>query len=149
MIGTFVMFEMPSGNADRGLGVGHAWYKLPIWLQKSKGPWTTYGGAGYTVVPSPGYRNYPFAGILAQRDFGKKWTLGTEIFYHGPEGIATPQTRPATLIDFGGYYKFRDPGFQLLFAMATRPSARRRTTPISVSTGLGAAIKIRTKTPAT
>jgi hypothetical protein len=115
MIGTFVMFEMPSGNADRGLGVGHAWYKLPIWLQKSKGPWTTYGGAGYTVVPSPGYRNYPFAGILVQRDFGKKWTLGSEIFYHGPEGIATPQTRPATMVDVGGYYKFRDPGFQLLF----------------------------------
>ena len=36
-------------------------------------------------------------------------------FYHGPEGVATPQTRPATLVDIGGYYKFRDPGFQLLF----------------------------------
>jgi hypothetical protein len=29
--------------------------------------------------------------------------------------MATPQTRPATLVDIGGYYKFRDPGFQLLF----------------------------------
>jgi hypothetical protein len=54
-------------------------------------------------------------GWLLQRDLGKKWTLGTEVFYHGPEGLATPQTRPATLVDIGGYYKFRDPGFQLLF----------------------------------
>jgi hypothetical protein len=115
MIGTFVMFEIPTGDAARGLGVGRAWYKLPLWAQKSFGPWTTYGGGGVTLNNAPGYRNYPFAGWLVQRDFGKKVTLGTEIFYHGPEGLATPQTRPSTLVDFGGYYKFRDPGFQLLF----------------------------------
>jgi hypothetical protein len=115
MIGTFTMFEIPTGSAPRGLGVGKTWYKVPIWAQKSFGPWTTYGGGGVTVFSVPGYRNYPFAGWLLQRDFGKKWTLGTEIFYHGPEGPLAPQTRPATLVDFGGYYKFRDPGFQLLF----------------------------------
>jgi hypothetical protein len=115
MIGTFVMFEMPSGNADRGLGLGRAWYKLPIWIQKSSGPWTSYGGAGETIIKVPGFRNYPFAGALLQRDLGKKWTLGAEVFYHGPEGIAAAQTRPATMLDVGGYYKFRDPGFQLLY----------------------------------
>src|SRR5579863_9151401 len=26
MIGTFVMFEVPSGNAEKGLGVGRTWY---------------------------------------------------------------------------------------------------------------------------
>ncbi len=115
MIGTFTMFEIPTGSAPRGLGVGKTWYKVPLWLQKSFGPWTTYGGGGATVFSVPGYRNFPFAGWLVQRDIGKKWTLGTEIFYHGPEGPLAPQTRPATLVDFGGYYKFRDPGFQLLF----------------------------------
>ena len=50
MIGTFTMFEMPSGDASRGLGVGKVWYKLPIWVQKSFGPWTTYGGAGETLI---------------------------------------------------------------------------------------------------
>jgi hypothetical protein len=116
MVGTFVMFELPSGNAQRGLGVGKTWYKLPLWVQKSFGPWTTYGGGGETVIRGvPGYRDYPFAGWLVQRDLGKKWTLGTEVFYHGPQGLATAQTRPATLFDIGGYYKFRDPGFQLLF----------------------------------
>jgi hypothetical protein len=115
MIGTFVMFEVPSGNADKGLGVGKTWYKLPLWAQKSLGPWTTYGGGGVTVVDAPGYRNYPFAGWLVQRDLPKKLTLATELFYHGPEGEATPFNRPSTLVDVGGYYKFRDPGFQLLF----------------------------------
>ncbi|HLW76002.1 MAG TPA: hypothetical protein VKS01_03435, partial [Bryobacteraceae bacterium] len=97
-------------------GVGKTWYKLPIWVQKSFGPWTTYGGGGETVIKgAPGFRSFPYAGWLLQRDLGKKVTLGTEVFYHGPEGVATAQTRPATLIDVGGYYKFRDPGFQLLF----------------------------------
>jgi hypothetical protein len=115
MIGTFVMFEIPTGSAARGLGVGKTWYKVPVWVQKSFGPWTTYGGGGMTIVRVPGHRNFPFAGGLIQRDLGKKVTLGTEVFYHGPEGQATAQTRPATMVDLGGYYKFRDPGFQLLF----------------------------------
>lgn len=119
-IGPFVMFELPSGNAANGLGVGSTWYKVPLWAQKRFGPWTTYGGGGETLFDHAahviGYQNYPFAGWLVQRDIGKKLTLGTEVFYHGPEGLATPQTRSATLLDFGGYYKFRDPGFQLLFA---------------------------------
>ena len=85
-------------------------------MQKSFGPWTTYGGGGVTVVPQTDYRNFAFAGWLVQRDIGKKWTLGSEVFYHGPEGLGTAQTRPATLVDVGGYYKFRDPGFQLLFS---------------------------------
>jgi hypothetical protein len=117
MVGTFTMFELPTGSPAKGLGVGKIWYKVPLWAQKSFGPWTTYGGGGATVFSdSPGYKNYPFAGWLLQRDIGKKLTLGTEVFYHGAEGIGTAQTRSATLVDVGGYYKFRDPGFQLLFA---------------------------------
>jgi hypothetical protein len=115
MVGTFVMFEIPTGNAAKGLGVGKTWYKLPLWAQKSSGPWTTYWGGGETLVKASGYRSYPFAGWLVQRDLSKKLTLGTEVFYHGPEGLATAQTRPATMVDVGGYYKFRDPAFQLLF----------------------------------
>lgn len=116
MIGTFTMFELPSGDSRRGLGVGKVWYRLPLWLQKSFGPWTTYGGAGETVVPQTGYRNFTYGGWLLQRDIGKKLTLGTEVFSHGKEGLATPQTRTATLVDFGGYYYIRNPGFQVLFA---------------------------------
>ena len=90
MVGTFTMFEVPTGDADRGLGVGKVWYKLPIWVQKSFGPWTTYGGVGETSRPAlPGYRNFTYGGWLVQRDIGKKLTLGTEVFAHGGEGIAT------------------------------------------------------------
>jgi len=115
MIGTFSMLEVPTGSYARGLGVGKVWYKVPIWIQKDWGHWTTYGGGGYQIVNQFQYRSFPYAGWLVQRDIGKKWTLGAEVFSHGPEGLATPQTRAAMMVDFGGYYYFRNPGFQLLF----------------------------------
>jgi hypothetical protein len=115
MIGTFTMLEVPTGSYAKGLGVGKVWYKLPVWLQKDWGPWTTYGGGGYEIVNQFQYRSFPYEGWLLQRDIGKKWTLGAEIFHHAREGFATPQTQAATLVDFGGYYYFKKPAFQLLF----------------------------------
>ena len=116
-VGVFPMIELPTGDASRGLGVGKTWYKLPVWIQKDFGPWTTYGGGGYQIVEKVGYSNFRYAGWLLQRDLGEKWTLGAEIWYHGPEGPATPQTHSATMIDLGGYYYFRKPDFQLLFSV--------------------------------
>ncbi|MEO6965801.1 MAG: hypothetical protein ABI076_07880, partial [Acidobacteriaceae bacterium] len=91
------------------------WYKLPVWAQKSWGKWTSYGGGGYQIVHQTQYNNFPFGGWLLQRDIGKRWTLGGEIFSHGAEGLATPQTKAATMIDLGGYYYIKNPGLQVLF----------------------------------
>jgi hypothetical protein len=118
-VGIFPFFELPSGNADKGLGVGATWYRMPLWLQKSWGPedrqWTSYGGGGEAVVPATGYKNYPFSGLLVQRQLSKKLTLGAELFGHGAEGAAATSTRAATMLDLGGIYEFK-PGFDLLFA---------------------------------
>ncbi len=116
-VGIFPMIELPTGSYSRGLGVGKTWYKLPIWIQKDWGPWTTYGGAGYEIVPQVDYKSFPYAGWLVQREVGEKWTLGAELWYHGPEGAAAPQTRSATMFDVGGYYYFSKPAFQLLFSL--------------------------------
>ncbi len=115
-IGTFTMLEAPTGSYTKGLGVGKAWYKLPVWLQKSWGHWTSYGGGGYQIVPQTQYRNFLYAGWLVQRDIGKRWTLGAELFSHQKEGLATPQTQSSNMVDLGGYYSFKNPGLQLLFA---------------------------------
>lgn len=115
MIGTFTMLEVPTGSYAKGLGVGRVWYKLPVWVQKSWGPWTSYGGAGYQLVHQYQYRSFAYEGWLVQRDIGKKWTLGSEVFHHGNEGLATAQIEGSTMLDMGGYYYFRNPGFQLLF----------------------------------
>ncbi|MGH8319439.1 MAG: transporter [Steroidobacteraceae bacterium] len=116
-VGIFPMVELPTGSYSRGLGVGKTWYKLPLWIQKNFGPWTTYGGGGYEIVHQVDDKNFAYEGWLLQRDVGEKWTLGGEIFHHGAEGLATPQTNAATMLDLGGYYYFSKPAFQLLFAV--------------------------------
>lgn len=114
-VGVFPFVELPSGSAANGLGVGKTWYRLPLWIQKSWGPWTSYGGGGEAVVPQTGYKDYPFAGWLVQRQVNKKVMLGVELFGHGAEGEAATSTRSSTMADLGGSYEFRD-GFDLLFA---------------------------------
>lgn len=79
-IGVFPLAEIPTGRADEGLGAGQTQVYLPIWLQKSWGPWTTYGGYGWWRNPGEGNRNWSYLGWLIQRDLGKSVTLGVEAF---------------------------------------------------------------------
>jgi hypothetical protein len=115
-IGSFTMFEIPTGSYSQGLGVGRVWYKLPIWVAKDFGPWSLCGGLGYAVVPQTQFRNYFYGGYLVKRVVSKKLELSAEVFSHAREGFAAAQTQSSTMIDAGGYYHFKSPGLQLLFA---------------------------------
>ena len=115
-IGTFTMFELPTGNYDKGLGVGKVWYRMPLWVQKNFGKWLVDGGAGETVVPQKDYHDFPYGGFLVKRELSERLELGAEVFSHGGEGVATPQTQASTMVDVGGYYHFkRNPNEQFLF----------------------------------
>jgi hypothetical protein len=115
-IGSFTMFEIPTGSYSAGLGVGKVWYKLPLWAEKEFGPWSLVGGLGYAVVPQSQYRNYLYGGYLVKRVVNERLELSAEVFSHAREGFAAAQTQSSTLIDAGGYYHFKSPGLQLLFA---------------------------------
>jgi hypothetical protein len=115
-IGSFTMFEIPTGSYSKGLGVGKVWYKLPIWVEKEFGSWSLVGGVGYAVVPQSQYRNYLYGGYLVKKVVSEKLELSAEVFSHAREGFAAAQTQSSTLIDAGGYYHFKSPGLQLLFA---------------------------------
>jgi hypothetical protein len=116
-IGTFTMIEIPTGDSDKGLGVGKAWYRLPLWLQKNEGKWLFDGGVGETVVPQEHFHNFPYGGFLLKREVSKKLQLAGEIFAHGGEGPVTPQAKGSTMIDAGGYWHLKgEETMQLLFA---------------------------------
>ncbi len=80
-VGVFPLLILPTGDEDRGLGDGETKLFLPVWLQKSRGPWTSYGGGGYWINPGEGNQNYWFAGLVLQRDITAWLTLGGELFY--------------------------------------------------------------------
>jgi hypothetical protein len=112
-VGIFPQLELPTGSAALGLGNGRVWARLPFWVQKSWGPWTSYGGGGYAVNRAPGMRSYGLGGWLLQRDFGKRLTLGGEIYSEGRNSITI---RSSTVANFGGYYNFSS-HFSLLFSV--------------------------------
>jgi len=78
--GTFPLLELPLGNPRRGLGNGQAQLFAPIWLQKSAGAWTSYGGGGWWHRPGPGHRHDGWlAGWQLQRELFDGLALGAEI----------------------------------------------------------------------
>jgi len=112
MVGIYPMIEIPTGDADRGLGNGRTWWRLPLWLQKSWGAWTSYGGVGYVVNPAPKEQSYWFGGWLLQRDLSKRLTLGGEIFAQGKSNDDIPSF---AVLNLGGIFKIT-PNFQILFS---------------------------------
>lgn len=106
-IGVFPLVELPTGDAARGLGSGHTQAFFPLWLQKSLGPWTTYGGAGYWINPGAGNRNWWFVGWLVQCQLSSRLTLGTEIFHETAKqegGASDTRFNVGTIFDFNPNY---------------------------------------------
>ncbi len=92
-VGAFPLVEVPTGSHARGLGNGKAQVYLPVWLQKSFGPWTTYGGAGYWINPGePGehHRNWWYLGWLVQRQLTGFLAAGVELFHSTPKSDGDP-----------------------------------------------------------
>jgi len=87
-VATFPLIELPTGDRARGLGSGHVQMFLPVWLQKTYGAWTTYGGAGYWINPGTANRNWLFTGWLVQRQVLPNLAVGAELFHETSKGAA-------------------------------------------------------------
>ncbi|MDA8157540.1 MAG: hypothetical protein M0Z52_13985 [Actinomycetota bacterium] len=103
-VGIFPLVHLPT-HTTPGLDEPNANLYLPVWIQKSWGPWTTYGGGGVEYHPGTGNKSFLFGGWLIQRDLSKKLTLGAEIFSHGPQAAGAGDE---TLVNAGGYYNLSD-----------------------------------------
>ena len=100
-IGTFPLVELPTGSAGRGLGNGSAQVLLPIWMQKSWGKFTTYGGAGWWIIPAAGHQHWAYAGWEAQYEISDMVTIGGELYSHTADVPGTPHVSG---LNAGGYF---------------------------------------------
>ena len=102
-VGIFPLLEIPTGSKSAGLGSGHVQAFLPVWLQKSFGDWTIYGGGGYGLNPGAGNEDYGYGGVVVQRQVTKKVLLGAEIYHRTTlttGGRADTAFNLGTVIDF-------------------------------------------------
>ncbi|MDE1974763.1 MAG: hypothetical protein KGI48_16425 [Hyphomicrobiales bacterium] len=124
MIGVYPLIELPTGDAARGLGAGYVRAYFPLWIQKSFGDWTTYGGGGYWINHGDGTadRDYWFFGWLLQRQVTRQLAIGGEIFHQTSTvafGASNPAfTKPTTGFNIGAIYDF-DEHNHLLVSLGT------------------------------
>jgi hypothetical protein len=121
-VALYPLIDLPTGDAERGLGAGHTRIFLPIWAQKSIGDWQTYGGGGYWINRYGDSRNYWFMGWTLLRKLSDRWTFGGEIFHQAADLITDPaptgngvSSRPGTGFNLGGYYSL-DENHRILFS---------------------------------
>jgi hypothetical protein len=86
-VGIFPRINIPSGNQSKGLGNGVTQFFLPVWIQKSFGKWTTYGGAGYRINNAEGNKNSVYLGWLLQNHVRDNLSVGVELYHITPETV--------------------------------------------------------------
>lgn len=91
-IALYPQIQAPTGRAEDGLGSGHWRVFLPVWLQKSFGAWTTYGGGGWWRNPGQGNRDYTVWGWQLQRELKQGYSIGAEVFHQASPALGTPTT---------------------------------------------------------
>jgi hypothetical protein len=111
-VGVFPLVELPTGAHSRGLGNGKTQVFVPIWLQKSWGNWTSYGGGGWFYNPGEGNRNFWRVGWELQRRLREDLVIGGEIFYESPDAR---DARDRLAFNLGGIYDASD-HIHLLFS---------------------------------
>jgi hypothetical protein len=83
-------------------GPRHVNLLLPVWAGRGFGPWSVFGGGGYTLNPGPGQRDFWTAGIAATRAITPRLSLGAEV-YHQTRDAA--DARAFTGVNLGMTYQ--------------------------------------------
>ena len=116
-VGTFVMFELPSGKCRQGPGSGQdVVQSAPVGAEEFGAVDHVWRRRRNGFQPRGRLSQLSVCGLAGaarhrqEADAGHGGLLSRA----GRFGDAADEIGP--LLDVGGYYKFRDPGFQLLFA---------------------------------
>jgi hypothetical protein len=72
--------EVPATDSSGEPGAQGVQFFVPLWLQKSFGPWTTFGGGGYQADMARPSENFWLLGWEGQRDLWGAVTAGAELF---------------------------------------------------------------------
>jgi hypothetical protein len=101
-VGLFPQVFIPVGPLNHG---AHVTELLPLWLQKSEGKYTTFGGVGYTINPGADNHNYVIYGWALERELTEHLALGGELFGQTSDNT---HDRAAAAAGIAGEYNFSD-----------------------------------------
>jgi hypothetical protein len=108
----YPLLDLPTGNHNEELGSGKADVFVPIWMQKSFGKWTVYGGAGYWFNPGADKHDWWFGGLVLERKLTEDFAPAVEIQFRTPDSV---ETHTKTVIN-GGFTWDLSERYHLLFS---------------------------------
>ena len=97
--------ELPTADTAEEEDESHTRTFLPLWAQKSWGPWTTFGGGGYWINPGAENRDYWFFGWALVRKITENFSFGGEIFHQTAD---TVESTASSGFNLGGIYDFNE-----------------------------------------
>jgi hypothetical protein len=100
-IATFPIIEIPTGNAQSGLGTGHTHGFVPLWFQRDFGRWMAFGGVDYELNPGAGNKNNWEVSLALGRTISDSFWLGVEVFH---QTSTSDRAKPSTGFNIGGTY---------------------------------------------
>lgn len=108
-------------------------YSLPIWMQKSFGEWTAFGGGGYNINPGPESRDFWSFGAAIVRPIVPDFSLGVEVFGQTAD---EDEARTSVSVGLGALYDFNET-WHLVGSVSTGVVNRRAANEVSYYVGLG------------
>lgn len=81
---------LPTGRS--GFSEGHVTAFLPLWAQKDIGPWSLFGGGGYTLNPGTGSKDFWRTGIAVTREVAPHLIVGGEAYHDGASEVGGHST---------------------------------------------------------
>ncbi len=110
------VMQFPTGDSNKGLGNNYRREFLPVFIQKSFGKWTTYGGGGYWLTHAAGNGNYWSYGAAVQRQVADNMMLGAELYHQNAYTTGGSNNPATTGFNIGGGYDFTEHYHLLLSA---------------------------------
>jgi hypothetical protein len=102
-VAVFPRVFLPSGATN--VGVQHASYLLPLWMQKDWGPWSAFGGGGCEINRGGDSQDFCETGLVVTRQIVPNLQVGLEIFHQTAD---TKGGLPTTSIGAGFHYDVND-----------------------------------------
>lgn len=99
-LAVFPRVFVPSPEAR--FGPRHVNLFLPVWAEKDFGPWSVFGGGGYTFNPGGQNRNFWTSGLAVTRAVGERLSLGGEVFHQSPDSV---EARAFTGVNLGATWR--------------------------------------------
>lgn len=111
----YPLINLPTGSKSENLGTGSTHVFLPLWVAKTFGDWTPYGGGGYWINPGTNNKNWWFFDGGVERRLTPSFAVSGEVFHATSSKVGLKDT---TGVNFGGTYDLTV-NHHLLFSVGT------------------------------